>query len=245
MNYNLATNTLVIVPTYNEAENIEPLVHGIFQACPAMEILFVDDNSQDGTQEHITRCQYQYANKVHLLSRPSKLGLGTAYIAGFRWTLARHYTAVIGMDADLSHNPLYLHKMLSLLEKWDAVFGSRYISGGGTRNWSLWRQVISRSGSLYARLLLGVPIYDLTGGFNAWHRRVLEAINLNDIRSEGYAFQIELKYRVHRAGFVWKEMPIVFVDRRVGQSKMSGRIVREAIIHVWRLCYREWRQVSM
>jgi dolichol-phosphate mannosyltransferase len=228
----LVANAVVVIPTYNEAENIIPLVEAICAIAPKLDVLFVDDNSQDGTHDRIRECQAKYPGKIHLLSRPGKLGLGTAYIAGFSWVLERHYTIAISMDADLSHNPVYLPPLLALLEQWDAVFGSRYIPGGGTRNWGLIRRIVSRCGSLYGRTLLGMTVHDLTGGFNAWHRRVLERVDLQTIVSEGYAFQIELKYRAQLAGCSLKEMPIVFVDRRVGQSKMTTGIVLEAI---WRV----------
>jgi len=235
----LASRTLVIVPTYNEAANVETLVVAIFQAVPAITILFVDDNSQDGTQEKLSRMQHQYGNKVHLLSRAGKLGLGTAYIAGFRWALTRDYQVIVQMDADLSHDPAYLPSFLKLLECHDAVVGSRYVDGGGTRNWNIVRQGISKAGALYARWLLGLPIHDPTGGYNVWHRKVLEAIDFKAVHSEGYAFQIEFKYRAYHAGFHLIEAPIVFIERRVGASKMSMRIVIEAVLRTWQLrCLR-------
>jgi dolichol-phosphate mannosyltransferase len=233
----LEARVLVIVPTYNEAENVETLVAALLQAAPAVDILFVDDNSQDGTQDKIALIQRQHENKVFLLSRAGKLGLGTAYIAGFKWALARYYQVVVQMDADLSHDPAHLQSFLKLLESYDAVVGSRYIDGGGTRNWSIVRQCISKAGALYARWLLGLPIQDPTGGYNVWHHRVLEAIDFEAVYSEGYAFQIELKYRATQAGFHLVESPIVFTERRVGASKMSMLIVLEAVVRTCQLRY--------
>jgi len=235
MSASLASQTLVIVPTYNEADNIAPLVAAIVQATPAVDILFVDDHSQDGTQDQITLMQHQYGPKVHLLARAGKLGLGTAYVAGFQWALTRRYHVIVQMDADLSHDPADLPRLLTLLASTDVVVGSRYVDGGGTQNWSIVRRCISKAGALYARWLLGLPIQDPTGGYNVWHRRVLEAIDCKAVQSEGYAFQIECKYRAYRAGFHFVEVPIVFIERRVGASKMSTRIVLEAVLRTWRL----------
>ena len=235
MSASLASQTLVVVPTYNEADNIASLVAAILQATPAVDILFVDDHSQDGTQDKITLMQHQYGPKVHLLARAGKLGLGTAYVAGFQWALTRRYHVIVQMDADLSHDPAHLPRLLTLLESADVVVGSRYVDGGGTRNWSIVRRCISKAGALYARWLLGLPIQDPTGGYNVWHRRVLEAIDCKAVQSEGYAFQIECKYRAYRAGFRFVEAPIVFIERRVGASKMSTRIVLEAVLRTWQL----------
>lgn len=226
---------LIIIPTYNEVENIQPLVATIFQVMEQAEILFVDDNSQDGTKAEIAKAQKRFAPRIHLLERAGKLGLGTAYVAGFQWALARGYDAVIEMDADLSHNPAYLEDMVRHLQQADGVIGSRYVEGGGTKNWSWVRKLISRSGSWYARFVLGVKLRDMTGGFNGWRREVLEKIGVADIRSEGYAFQAELKYRALRHGFRLVEFPIVFVDRRAGYSKMSARIVVEAMYRMWQI----------
>ena len=231
----LASCTLVIVPTYNEAENVETLVAAILQAIPAVNILFVDDNSPDGTQGKIALMQHQYRDKVYLLSRTGKLGLGTAYVAGFQWALTRDYQVVVQMDADLSHDPAHLPRLLKQLKGHDAVVGSRYVDGGGTRHWGSVRQGISKAGALYTRWLLTLPIQDPTGGYNVWHRRVLEAIDFKAVQSEGYAFQIELKYRAYHAGFHLVEAPIVFTARRVGSSKMSMRIVLEAVRRTWQL----------
>lgn len=230
-----AGNALVIVPTYNEADNIDRLFAEIWQAVPNIHILVVDDNSKDGTAELVQKYQQQKPQQTHLLQRAGKLGLGTAYITGFNWALERDYQAIIEMDADLSHDPATLPQMLEELQKTPAVVGSRYIPGGGTENWSIIRKMISKFGSFYARTILGMKVRDLTGGFNAWRAEVLRGIDPNSVRSEGYAFQIELKYRAQRRGFAIVEIPILFKERRAGQSKMSARIVVEAMFRVWKL----------
>lgn len=227
--------TLIIIPTYNEVENIQAITALTFQVSSDFQILFVDDNSQDGTRDEIAKVSARFPGKIHLLPRAGKLGLGTAYVAGFRWGLERGFDVLIEMDADLSHNPVYLTDMLERLQRADGVIGSRYVEGGGTKNWSWLRKLISRGGSLYSRMVLGLAVRDLTGGFNGWHRRVLEAINIDAIQSEGYAFQVELKYRALKKGFRLEEFPIIFVDRRAGYSKMSSRIVLEAILRMWSL----------
>ena len=226
---------LVIVPTYNEVGNVENLFRQVSQQMPAVHMLFVDDNSQDGTRDVIAQLQREAPERVHMLPRAGKLGLGTAYIAGFKWALQRDYDAVVEMDADLSHRPVDLPRLVAKLADVDAAVGSRYTTGGGTENWNFGRKLISRFGSLYARTILGIPVNDLTGGFNAWSREILETVPLDDVKSEGYSFQIELKFRAHLAGFKLAEVPIVFVERRVGQSKMSSRIVVEAMFRVWAL----------
>ncbi len=231
----LRRKPLIIVPTYNEAENIEELTKRIWEHVPDIHLLFVDDSSQDGTRELIQECRERSPEKAHLIERPRRLGLGTAYITGFKWALERDNDAVIEMDADLSHDPADLPRILDLLETHDVVIGSRYVPGGGTRDWSFLRQLISRLGSLYARGILRLRVRDLTGGFNAWRRRVLESVPLDEIRSEGYSFQIELKFRAHLAGFSLYETPILFVERRAGRSKMSWRVVWEAMFRVWSL----------
>jgi dolichol-phosphate mannosyltransferase len=224
---------LIVVPTYNEAENVDDLLVEIWRELPGAHVLFVDDASPDGTAERVRAQQERNPELVHLLDRDGKRGMGTAYVAGFGWALERDYDAVVEMDADLSHDARELPTLIGLLSDADVVIGSRYIPGGGTQNWSRLRLAISRFGSFYARAILGLPIRDLTGGFNAWHRRVLEALPLDRVRSEGYSFQIELKLRAARAGFQLVETPIVFVDRRAGQSKMTWRIVAEAMVRVW------------
>jgi dolichol-phosphate mannosyltransferase len=233
-----AEKPLIVVPTLNEVENLDELLQGIATHAERADILFVDDNSQDGTVEKIREHQARRPQRIHLIQRPRKLGLGTAYVTGFKWALERDYDAIQEMDADLSHDPPYLAQTLEFPEGCDAVIGSRYIPGGGTVNWSLARRFISSFGNVYARAILGLPIRDLTGGFNAWRREVLETVSLDAVKSEGYAFQIELKYRAARAGFSLREIPIVFADRRVGQSKMSWQVAFEAMTRVWALRFR-------
>jgi dolichol-phosphate mannosyltransferase len=224
----------VIVPTYNEADNIGQLIPQIL-AHPRCRVLVVDDGSPDGTGavvEEIARRD----SRVGLLSRPGKLGLGTAYIAGFRRALDEGAQLVVEMDADFSHDPRYLPALIEAASNdYDLVLGSRYVRGGGTTDWGLSRKLISRGGNLYAGLILGLPVADSTGGFRCYRRSVLEAIDLSAVRSNGYAFQIEMVYRARAAGAHIGEVPIIFPDRRVGQSKMSRRIVVEALVNVWRL----------
>lgn len=222
---------IVIIPTYNEKENISVLIKEISSLLPEVNILVVDDNSPDGTGTIVKSMMSEY--KVHLLSREKKEGLGRAYIAGFKWALAQGYDAVCEMDADFSHRPVDLKRILTDIEKYDFVIGSRYCPGGGTVNWGLLRKIISRGGGIYSRLILGYPINDWTGGFNAWRAEVLQKMDLDSVRSNGYSFQIELKYKASKLGFKWVESPITFEDRRVGKSKMSLRIVLEAFYKVW------------
>ncbi len=276
---------LVVIPTYNEIENIAPLTReimrvfdeyksstreasgagllgsygvsggvsgGAYQGSAgavgsharsdlSLEILVVDDNSPDGTAQEVLRLAEmpELRGRLHLLSRPGKQGLGRAYIAGFKWALERGYAWAIEMDADFSHRPVDLMKLLDVLlfgdesGRYDFACGSRWVPGGGTVNWGLGRKIISRGGSLYSRLILGFPWRDWTGGFNAWTAKCLQGIGLDAIQSNGYSFQIELKYRSLKRGFRGVEVPILFEDRRVGQSKMSTKIVLEAFVRVW------------
>jgi dolichol-phosphate mannosyltransferase len=198
------------------------------------ELLFVDDNSPDGTGDLADELAAADP-RVHVIHREGKLGLGTAYLDGFRWALDRYYDYIIEMDADFSHDPRYLPEMIRLAEEADMVVGSRYVDGGGTVNWGLARKLISRAGGLYARTVLGVGVNDLTSGFVCYRRQTLERIDLDAIDSNGYSFQIEMKYRVIKAGMSIVETPIVFEDRRVGQSKMSADIFVEAMWMVWKL----------
>lgn len=226
---------LVIVPTYNERENIIRLIDAVLGQDPRIEVLVVDDGSPDGTGGLVDE-RAASDSRVHVLHRPRKMGLGTAYLAGFRWALDRDYELVFEMDADFSHDPSHLPQFLESALDADLVLGSRYREGKVTVvNWPMARLVLSYSANIYARLVTGLPLYDATGGFKCFHRKVLEAIDLNDVRSNGYAFQIEMSFRAWRKGFRIVEIPIVFVDRTEGQSKMSKRIVREAIWMVWRL----------
>jgi dolichol-phosphate mannosyltransferase len=226
---------LVIIPTYDEVENLEPIATAVLAADPRLELLVVDDNSPDGTGEKADALAAQHP-RVHVLHRAAKQGLGRAYLAGFDWALARPYECVFEMDADFSHDPRYLPRFLDEIDRgFDVVLGSRYVHGGGTLNWGLRRKLVSRGGSLYARTILGVPIHDLTGGFKCFRREALEALDLSTVRASGYAFQIELTYRALRRGFKVSEIPIIFEDRRVGKSKMSRAIFLEAVAMVWKL----------
>ncbi len=225
---------LIVVPTYNERENLEALIAAILARLPEVHVLVVDDNSPDGTGA-LADGLAAADPRLHAIHRAGKLGLGTAYLAGFRWALQRDYTAVFEMDADFSHQPRFLPDFLRELERNDLVLGCRYMSGGGVEDWGLGRQLISRGGNLYARLVLGVPFTDLTGGFKCFRRAVLEALDLDAVHQVGYGFQIELTWRTLGAGFRVGQVPIIFPDRTKGQSKMSGAIFREAALGVWRL----------
>ena len=226
---------LIIIPTYDERENLPDLVGAVFEVEPDLDILVVDDNSPDGTGALADEIAGR-DGRVNVLHREGKLGLGTAYITGFKWALERGYPLVFEMDADFSHQPRYIPDFIRRAEAGaDLVLGTRYIAGGGTENWGPMRQLISRAGNLYARSVLWLPYHDLTGGYKCFKRRVLETIDLDAVRSVGYAFQIELTYRTHRAGFRVVETPIVFPDRDKGQSKMSGNIVTEAMLNVVKL----------
>lgn len=235
---NSEPKALIIIPTYNEIENVEPITRAVLgKTSPSVHVLVVDDGSPDGTGKKAEALSAAEP-RIHVLHRTKKEGLGPAYIAGFRWGFQQGFEQLIEMDADFSHNPEFLPTMLSLLRENDFVIGSRYVAGGGTVNWGLMRKIISRGGSFYARMMLGAPIRDFTGGFNGWNRRVLEAIDLATLEAGGYSFQIELKYRAFRKGFHGKEFPILFEDRRVGKSKMSSRIVLEALALVPKLRFK-------
>jgi dolichol-phosphate mannosyltransferase len=222
----------LVLPTYNEAENLEPLVEAArTKLPPGARVLIVDDSSPDGTGDVADRLAARHEG-VEVLHRPRKEGLGPAYIAGFRRALAGGAGFVLEMDSDFSHDPAYLPRLLEAAKRADVVLGSRYVAGGGVTDWGALRRAVSRGGSFYARLVLGVDVHDLTGGFKCFKREVLEAIDLDAIASRGYAFQVELTYRAIRRGFKVVEVPILFRERRVGKSKMDLSIVAEA---VWRL----------
>ena len=225
---------LVCMPTYNEAENLRPILRAIHDEMPAIDVLVIDDDSPDGTGEIADEIAEQ-EDYVHVLHRTEKAGLGPAYLAGFDWALARDYDGVVEMDADFSHQPKYLPQMVDQLGNYDVVIGSRYVAGGGTEDWGALRKFISRGGGRYARAVLGFDIQDPTAGFVAWRREVLEAIDLQSVDSSGYVFQIEMKYRAYKAGFSILEIPITFPDRLAGESKMSADIALEALTQVWSL----------
>lgn len=229
-------NAIVVVPTFNERENLAELIPAILAADPQLDILIVDDNSPDGTGVLAEELALT-TDRIGVLHRPGKLGLGAAYRAGFRQALDWGYEAICAMDADLSHNPADLPRLLAPVRDGsaDLVLGARWIAGGGTRNWPLHRQLLSRCGSFYARTILDLPLHDLTGGFKCFRRQVLEMIDLDTIQARGYGFQIELTWRAVEAGFAVAEVPIIFSERIVGQSKMSAAIVAEALALVWKL----------
>ena len=239
---------LICVPTYNEADNIAPIVQEIFKYSPHnAEIIVLDDGSPDGTAEIVEKLQAHYP-RLNLMRRTKKEGLAAAYLAGFQWGIEKGFDWILEMDADFSHNPKHLVDFFQVIQKpvvegikYDAVLGSRYVKGGGVSNWSKSRLLLSRGGSLYARLILRFSLQDWTGGFNAWTSTLLKSIDLSKVESKGYAFQIELKYRSLIRGFHLKEVPIVFEERRAGQSKMSGSIVKEAIGGVISMKMRDYR----
>lgn len=226
--------TLTIVPTYDEIENIGRLVGRLHEEMPEADVLVVDDNSPDGTGRVVHEL-IRDDRHLFLLTRPGKAGLGQAYTAGFDWALKRGYDRILQMDADFSHDPAYAPILLKALDHHPVSMGTRYAEGGGTHGWGLFRRTLSRGGNFYARTVLGLPYHDLTGGFVAWKREVLERIDYDTVRSRGYAFQVEMKYRAHRAGFGIKEIPILFENRRFGTSKMSGRIIGEAALRILQL----------
>ena len=231
-------DSVVIIPTYNEKENIEKIIRAVFGLEKAFDILVIDDGSPDGTAAIVKRLMAEeFANRLHLVERSGKLGLGTAYIAGFRWALEREYEYVFEMDADFSHDPNDLPRLYAAChdEGGDVSIGSRYITGVNVVNWPMGRVLMSYFASKYVRFILGVDIHDTTAGFVCYRRKVLEAIKLDKIRFKGYAFQIEMKYTAFRKGFKIKEVPVIFVNRREGTSKMSGGIFSEALFGVMRL----------
>jgi dolichol-phosphate mannosyltransferase len=225
---------LVIVPTYNEAENIRELVPRILNQDPGMEILVVDDNSTDGTGALVEEIR-KAEPRLHVLHRPDKLGLGTAYVDGFRYALERNYDLVFEMDADFSHDPDSIPAFLEAVKDADLVLGSRYLNGVTVVNWPLSRLILSYGANVYTRLITGMPLKDATGGYKCFRRTTLESINLDRVRSDGYGFQIEMNFKAWRQGLRIKEIPILFVDRRVGISKMNRKIIWEAMWLVWKL----------
>jgi dolichol-phosphate mannosyltransferase len=231
-----SARVLVIVPTYNERENIARMIDTVLAQDRRLEILVVDDGSPDGTAEIVEGMMGRHPGRVHLHKRPGKMGLGTAYLAGFRIAIEGKYDLVMEMDADFSHDPSHLPQFLKAIEGCDIVLGSRYRDGKVTIvNWPISRLLLSYYANVYARMVTGLPVWDATGGFKCFRRKVLEAINLNAVKSNGYAFQIEMSFRAWKKGFKFVEIPIVFVDRTEGASKMSKAIVREAVWMVPRL----------
>ena len=231
----MSERALVIVPTYNERENVERLVATVLAQDPRLDVLVVDDGSPDGTGDIADNVAMREP-RLNVLHRASKLGLGTAYLAGFAWALERDYAYIFEMDADFSHDPAHLPQFLAAIEHADLVLGSRYRNNRVTVvNWPVTRLLLSFFANIYARVITGLQLYDATGGFKCFRSVVLQSIDLDAVRSNGYAFQIEMSFRAWKKGFRIVEIPIVFVDRTEGQSKMSKRIVREAVWMVWRL----------
>ena len=233
--------SLVIIPTYNERENIKWIVPEILKFQEGFHILIVDDNSPDGTGKVADELSQKFAHKVYVLHREKKEGLGRAYIAGFRWGLKRGYDFIFEMDADGSHSPEYLPKMLKKAEEdCDLVIGSRYCEGRlSVQNWDLKRVFLSVGANIYARIITGVPVSDATAGFKCFRKGVLEAIDLDEVISEGYSFQIEMNWRAHRLGFKIEEIPIIFYERRHGKSKLSANIIKEGLWLLWRMKFRK------
>ena len=232
---------LIITPTYNERENLPELAAGIFAVLPEANLLVVDDASPDGTGDVADQMASADA-RVHVMHRAGKQGLGTAYLAGFAWAIEHGYDYILQMDADLSHDPRYLPDFLRALDEGaDLAIGSRNIPGGGVEGWGPVRHFISKGGSLYSRAILGLGVRDLTSGYKAFRRNLLQSIDLQDVSSRGYSFQIEVTYRAILRRFRVVEVPIIFVDRRAGQSKMSGSIFAEAVLMVWRLRWNKRR----
>ena len=232
---------VVVVPTYNERPNLSTLVEGVLANGPNYHLVIVDDNSPDGTGQLADELAARYPGRIDVLHRPGKGGLGPAYVAGFTHALGLHPDLVAQMDADLSHDPAALATLVDAASRFDLVIGSRYVPGGGTHGWPLWRQQLSRTGGRYARAVLGAPINDLTGGFKVWRAPLLQQINLAGLHSDGYAFTIEATWRALQQGASVTEVPIMFHDRIAGASKLSRRIVAEAALLVWKLRWEAGR----
>ena len=230
--------TLIISPTYNERKNIQSLIEQVFELDSTYHLLIIDDNSPDGTAKKVEELQKQHSN-LHLEIRPGKAGLGTAYLYGFQWALDKGYDSIVQIDADLSHDPNDIPRLLANLSNHELVIGSRYVEGVSVVNWPIRRLILSYGANYYSRFITGMPINDGTGGFKAWSASLLDKIKLNEVRSQGYSFQIEMNFRAWRLGASIKEEPIIFVDRTIGESKMSSTIMYEAIWMVWRL--RIWK----
>jgi dolichol-phosphate mannosyltransferase len=231
------SDTIIIIPTYNERENVQPIAKAVFDASPDVHILFVDDDSPDGTGKLIDE-MIEKDPRIHVLHRNEKNGLGRAYIAGFKWALERDYELIFEMDADFSHNPADIPRMREAAKTAGVVIGSRYINGIRVINWPLHRLILSRGAGIYVRLITGLPLTDPTGGFKCFHRCVLKAIRLDEVISNGYSFQVELNHLAWRIGCRIVEVPIVFEERRSGDSKMSKKIIFEALGMVWKLLLR-------
>lgn len=237
-----ASDSIVIIPTYNEKENVENIIRAVFALEKAFHILIIEDGSPDGTASIVKELQHEFPDRLFMIERQGKLGLGTAYITGFKWAIEKKYDYIFEMDADFSHNPNDLPRLYSACadEGYDLSIGSRYVSGVNVVNWPMGRVLMSYFASKYVRLITGVNIHDTTAGFKCYRRKVLETINLDEIRFKGYAFQIEMKYTAYKCGFKIKEVPVIFINRELGTSKMSGGIFSEAMFGVIRLRWDGW-----
>lgn len=238
----ITSDSIVIIPTYNEKENIENIIRAIFALEKVFHILIIEDGSPDGTAEIVKTLQKEFPERLFMIERKGKLGLGTAYIAGFKWAIAHQYDYAFEMDADFSHNPNDLPRLYAACanDGFDVAIGSRYISGVNVVNWPMGRVLMSYFASKYVRLITGIKIHDTTAGFKCYRREVLETINLDEIRFKGYAFQIEMKYTAYKCGFKIKEVPVIFINRELGESKMNGGIFGEAMFGVIRLRLDGW-----
>jgi len=234
----------IIIPTYNESDNIERLISDIFRLDPEFHLIVVDDSSPDGTGDIVKRAIPDHPDKIRLITQKKKMGLGPAYVKGISIALEDGWDQICEMDADFSHQPKYIPELFKEMSEYDLTMGSRYIKGGGIENWNFFRRFLSSYGNFYARLILGVKIRDMTSGFKCFKREVLESINIQDIKSNGYSFQIETVYRTLINGFKIKEVPIVFVEREQGQSKMSNSIIQEAITMVWKLRFHRDKLIT-
>lgn len=237
-----ASDSIVIIPTYNEKENIENIIRAVFSLEKVFHILVIEDGSPDGTADIVKRLQIEFPERLFMVQRTGKLGLGTAYIEGFKWSIRHQYNYIFEMDADFSHNPNDLPRLYAACaeEGNDVAIGSRYISGVNVVNWPMGRVLMSYFASKYVRIITGLKIHDTTAGFVCYRRKVLETIPLNQIRFKGYAFQIEMKYTAHKCGFKVKEVPVIFINRELGTSKMNSSIFGEAIFGVIRLRWDGW-----
>lgn len=229
--------TIIITPTYNEIDNIKKLIPSLREQYPEIHVLVVDDNSPDGTGEYVKGLT-ETDDKIHVIQRAGKMGLGTAYVEGFKYAIANKFDLAVQMDADFSHDPKVIKDFLIQAEEYDLVIGSRYICGVNVINWPMKRLLLSYFANKYTKVITGLPVQDATGGFKCFHREVLESIDLDNIRSNGYSFQIEMNFKAWKKGYRLKEIPIVFMDRFEGTSKMSKKIVHEAVFMVWKLRLR-------
>jgi len=238
------SKVLIIIPTYNERDNIKKIIEQILNSSPetssgqVFNLLIIDDNSPDGTGEILDKLQITN-NKLQIIHREKKLGLGTAYIQGFKWAVQNNFDYIFTMDADFSHNPDYLPELFKKFSEYDLIIGSRYVKTGGVKNWTVLRKLISRCGNFYAKTILGFHVNDCTSGFMGFNGRIIEKINLEEIKSEGYGFLIEMKYRTYKLGYKIFEYPIIFADRTMGKSKISKNIIMEAFVLVWKLRFKK------